>query len=365
MDLILGQPPRLHPYFGYRNEHRLHISARALRSGKTGFERGGRLQAMRTMVSQFASREAPDLEVRLEYETADGTHEAVALTDREGFVHFDLELDALPYPAVPSWEVVALHWVNREGPQCIEGLVFVPGHKTRLGVISDIDDTIIETGITGGFRSLVRNWKRVLAQMPEERIAVPGADAFYSALGGGSVMVEDTAKPGKQVPTLSHRPFFYVSSSPWNLFSYLIAYKRTNGLPIGPVFLRDWGLNRATFGKTSHGAHKRDAIDTILASYPDLRFALIGDDTQGDLPAFAEVVEHNTGRIAAVFIRTAGAPLTPGEVAARATIEAANVPLWLGNTYETGQAFLRATGLDRDREATAIVEKVERPAQEA
>ena len=361
MPLISGQPPRIQPYFGYRNQHRLAISARALRSGKPGFERGGRLQAMRTMLSQFASREVAGLDVRLEFHSAAGTHEVTGTTDREGFVHFDLALDALSFPERPSWEVVALHWINRDGPQCVEGLVFVPGKATRLGVISDIDDTIIETGITGGFRSLVRNWRRVLAELPEERIAVPGADAFYAALGGGSVMVEETADIGSQVPTLNERPFFYVSSSPWNLFSYLVAFKKTRKLPIGPLFLRDWGLDRATLGRSGHGAHKREAIDTIIGTYPEMRFALIGDDTQGDLPAFASMVEKHPRRVAAVFIRTAGGKLSPEEVAAQATIEAAGVPLWLGNTYATGQAFLKATGLDKDRKATAIVETVEEP----
>ena len=362
MDLLLGHPPRVQPYFGYRNERRLVISARALRAGKPGFESGGRIQAIRTMLAQFASREVPRLEVRLEIEGPNGNRGVTRTTDDEGFVRFDIALNDWPLPDRPCWEVVVLHWDNRDGPQCIEGLVYVPGRATRMGVISDIDDTIIETGITGGFRSIVKNWRRVMAELPEERIAVPGADAFYAALGGGSVETATTADVGSRNPALSNRPFFYVSSSPWNLFSYLVAYKKLQGLPIGPLFLRDWGFDRATLGKSGHGVHKREAVDAILATYPDLRFALIGDDTQRDLPAFADVVERKPRRIAAVFIRTSGTPFSPEEVAARATIEAAGVPIWLGDTYETGQAFLRATGLNKDRQARAIVETVKRAA---
>lgn len=361
MDLFPGQPVRLQPYFGYRSGTRLVIAARALRSGKPGFDNGGRLQAMRTMLAQFASREEAGLPVQLELKSPQGRrsrHDAV--TDREGFVRFDVPLDEAhwPLPADPAWEVVCLHWLNREGPQCVEGHVLAPGRNTTLAVVSDIDDTIVETGITGGFRQIARNWRRVLAELPDERIAVPGVDAFYGALGGGAVL------PGQggagSAVAATHRPFFYVSSSPWNLFSYLVAFLRGRKLPLGPLLLRDWGFDRATLGHASHGEHKRAAIDALLAMYPDTRFALIGDDTQGDLPAYADVVTNNLGQVAAVFIRTAtGQPLSPEELAGKAAIEAAGVPLWLGEDYQTGQDFLRVAGLRPHGDAAKIVETVE------
>lgn len=360
MDFFPGQPVRLQPYFGYRSRDRLVISARALRAGKPGFDRGGRLQAMRTMLAQFASREAAGIEVQLELKSPQGrrtTHAAV--TDREGFVRFDIAIEGgWPLPRDPAWEIVCLHWLNREGPQCVEGHVLVPGSETRLAVISDIDDTIVETGITGGFRQMMRNWRRVLAELPDERIAVPGVDAFYGALGGGAVL-PGKGGAGDAIPAM-HRPFFYVSSSPWNLFSYLVAFLRGRKLPLGPLLLRDWGFDRATLGRGSHGEHKRAAIDAVMAMYPEVRFALIGDDTQGDLPAYADVVSRNLGRIAAVFIRTAtGEPLSPEEMAGKAAIEAAGVPLWLGESYAVGQEFLRAAGLRPRGDAARIVETVE------
>ena len=366
--MVLRTPPaRIQPFFGFRNEDSLVISARALRSERAGFKSGGRWQAFRTMISQFASREVSGLDVRLEIERGDGAkfdHHGV--TDREGFVHFEVSLDgAWPRSDHTRWEVVALHWHNDDGDQCVEGHVLTPGEHARLGIISDIDDTIIETGITGNFRSLVRNWRRVLAELPDERIAVPGADAFYGALGGGKLLDPGAARIGEGA-LATHHPFFYVSSSPWNLFSYLVAFKQSRGLPLGPVMLRDWGLDAETFGSSSHGAHKREAIAAILAHYPHLRFALIGDDTQGDLPAYGDIVAANPSRIAAVFIRTiAGSDLSPEEIAAKAIIEAAGVPLWLGSDYATGQSFLRAVGLMGDGEAEKIVEAVEKSAKAA
>jgi phosphatidate phosphatase APP1 len=366
MDVFLSPPVRIQPYFGYRSRDRLVLGARALRAGKPGFEKRGRVQAMRTMLAQFASREEAGVRVTLELEVAGITMHHEAETDLEGFVHFDIALDPpFDLPPQPVWEIVALRWLNRDGPQCVEGHVLAPGTDSRLAVISDIDDTIIETGITGGMRAIARNWRRILAELPDDRIAVPGADAFYGALGGGQILPPGDLRPDKRVPA-THRPFFYVSSSPWNLFSYLVAFQRAKGLPLGPLLLRDWGFDRATFGSGSHGAHKSAAIDAILAMYPDLRFALIGDDTQGDLPAYARVVERSRQRVAAIFIRTTAAnDLSPEETAALALIEAAGVPLWLGDSFAIGKDFLDAVGFTPGGETEQIVRAVEKVPTEA
>lgn len=365
MALFARAPVRIQPFFGFRSETRLTIVARALRArdpGDTPFANRGRVQAMRTMLAQFASREVPGLAVRLELKSALGvTVERDGITDGEGYVHFDVPLDpAWSLSAAPAWEVACFHWLTPEGPQCIDGYVLAPGTDTHLAVVSDIDDTIVETGITGGVRSVAKNWRRVLAELPDERIAVPGADVFFGALGGGAVLAHPGGAGSRYEAT--HRPFFYISSSPWNLFSYLVAFQQSRKLPLGPLLLRDWGLNRATFGSGSHGGHKRAALDRLLAFYPDMRFALIGDDTQGDLAAYADTVQAHPGRIAAVFIRTGAGPLSPEELAGKAIIEAGGVPLWLGDDFATGDDFLRTIGISTTGETAQIVKTVQKEA---
>ena len=365
MDILLGAPVRLQPFFGYRNRERLRISARALRSAKPGFDSGGRLQAMRTMLAQFASREVAELPVAMEIAHDDGEIERhEALTDKEGYVHFDVILrHADPWPPHPAWETVTFHWRNRTGEQSVDGHVLMPGANSTFGVISDIDDTVMETGITGGMRQLARNWRRVLAELPDERLLVPGADLFYNALGGSRLTGQAGGDHTGEKREATQNPFFYISSSPWNLFSYLVAFKRGRGLPLGPLMLRDWGLNSQTFGKSSHGAHKIAAIDAVLGTYPELQFALIGDDTQGDLVAFGNTVRKHGTRIKAVFIRKAGEAMNAEELDAKSAITAAGVPLWLGDDWSTGEAFLREIGLRGDGEAETIVKTVERVAE--
>ena len=342
---LFGHPASVRPYFGYRSAARLVLVARALRRREPRWDRNRTIDKLAAMLTQFASNEVPDLPVTLEIEGPGSERiEHTQVSDGDGFVRFDLTFPAArELPELPAWEVARLRWRNRDGPQTAEAYILAPGRDGKLAVVSDIDDTIVETG-AGNLRA---NWRRVLAQMPGEREVVPGAVEFYARLGGGNL--------GDRVPA-TRRPFFYVSSSPWNLFDYLVAFQRANRLPQGPLLLRNWGFDRATLGSSSHGSHKAAAIRGLTEFYPELRFALIGDDTQADAIAFAEAVAAHPGRIAAVFIREApDAGIGPAEQQALDSITAAGVPLWRGSSYAIGADFLDSLGFTAGGETAQIV----------
>lgn len=312
-----------------------------------GWEHSGTLRKLAAMLSQFASNEVPGVAVTLEVGGAGEERRFTALSDGEGFVYFDVEVGTGTASLDdPAWEQVRLHWTNRDGAQSVDAFVLAPGETNKLAVISDIDDTIVETGAG----DLLRNWRRVLAQMPGDRQVVPGAAALYTRLRGEGVGSTALA---------TRRPFFYVSSSPWNLFDYLIAFQKLHKLPQGPIFLRDWDANRATIAASAHKSHKLRSIDALIAFYPAMRFALIGDNTQADAIAYAEVVRTHGSRIAAVFIRQApGADVSAEEQAAFDTIRAAGVPLWTGGSYDIGADFLNTVGFTEGGETTQIVEAI-------
>lgn len=345
------RPVRVQPFFGFRNAERLHLNARAIRSREPVFEQRSFWRDFATMVGQYLSREVADLSVELELALGDGrVLSQQASSGPEGYVRFDLALpDDTPQPKRTRWEKAVVRWRSEDGSHGdAPAWILAPGTETRNGVISDIDDTILETGITGNLRMIARNWKRVMAQMPSERLVVPGASAFYAAIGGNPAGSREPASAiDALVPEARVRPVFYVSSSPWNLFSYLVTFKRERGLPLGPVMLRDWGFNRRTLGKEGHGSHKREAVERIITTYPHLRFALIGDDTQKDLVAFGSIAAKFPGRIAAVFIRAvSGEPLSDEEEHALDIITKAGVPFWSGSDYEAAAEFLGRAGLD-------------------
>ncbi len=345
------EPVRVQPFFGFRNAERLLLNARALRSREPVFEKRSFWRDFATMVGQYMSHEVADLTVELEYQTADGQiMRQKAVSGPEGYVRFDLPIDAnSAQPDRTRWEKARLFWKTDETSEnAAEAYILAPGTQTQFGIISDIDDTILETGITGNLRAIARNWRRILTQMPADRTAVPGVSAFYAAIGGNPAgSREPAAAIDALVPQARVRPVFYVSSSPWNLFSYLVTFKRSRGLPIGPVLLRDWGFNRQTLGKEGHGSHKREAIARILSTFPHLRFALIGDDTQKDLAAFGAIAAAFPGRVAAVFIRSvSGEPLNDEQSHAKDILDKAGVPFWSGSDYHAAEGFLKSAGLD-------------------
>ena len=342
-------PVRVQPFFGYRNGERLHLGARALRSREPVFEKRSFWRDFATMVGQYLSKEVSGLAVELEVTLGEGLAVTETVTTGpNGFASFEIPLpEGTPQPERTRWEQATVRWTLPDGaPAEAPAWILAPGTRTRNGVISDIDDTILETGITGSFRMIARNWKRVMAQMPSDRDHVPGAPAFYAAIGGHPAGSREPAEAiDALAPQARVRPVFYVSSSPWNLFSYLVTFKRERGLPLGPVMLRDWRFSRRTL--SGHGDHKREAMERIVTTYPDLRFALIGDDTQEDLVAFGAIAAKFPGRIAAVFIRSvSGEPLTDHEQHGLDIIRKAGVPYWSGNDYQTASEFLASAGLE-------------------
>lgn len=338
--LARNRPVAIAAYAGFRNETRLHLRCRVLRRDPLDWRARSWPAKMLRVLRLYASHEVPQVRVRLE---GLGLR-AEATTDKEGFALFELDLEGRSLPRHAQWESVSLALPDHD--HASEAPVLTPGTDGRLGVISDIDDTIIETGA----HDFAKNWRRVLMQLPGDRVPVPGASELYTRL----------ATLGHAEEANVHRPFFYVSSSPWNLYGFLEEFMRQHALPKGPMLLRDWGFNRATLGRTSHGAHKTRAIETILDFYPEHRFILLGDDTQGDAEAYATAVADFPGRVAAVFIRMAGPePLTGARHDALEAIRSTGTPVWTGSAYDAGHQLLDTLGLDRDPQAGKVVEATE------
>jgi phosphatidate phosphatase APP1 len=116
-----------------------------------------------------------------------------------------------------------------------------------------------------------------------------GVAAFYRALHDGAGGNE-------------HNPIFYVSSSPWHLFGQLLEFLRLQGIPIGPLMLRELGV-RQLFKPKQHGNDKLDKIERILRLYPQLQFVLIGDSGEQDPEIYAEVVRRHPQAVRVIYIR--------------------------------------------------------------
>jgi len=113
MGLFTSRAPiRVQPFFGYRNETRLTISARALRRHEPVFDKRGFWRSLSTMIGQYASREVAELEVRFEFTTPAGeVISETATTNSEGFVQFDVQFaESTALPENTGWDEAAFVW---------------------------------------------------------------------------------------------------------------------------------------------------------------------------------------------------------------------------------------------------------------
>jgi phosphatidate phosphatase APP1 len=206
-------------------------------------------------------------------------HEIVA--DDEGFLRA-----WLPTPSVsaPGWHQVDLALAEGAAVAARPGVaeVLVPSPGARFGVISDMDDTVLQSEVT----RLVRAARLALLENARTRLPFPGVAAFYRALRDGN-----DGEPN---------PVFYVSKSPWNLYEVIADFLTIQELPPGPLLLRDWDLGLPGRQKQEH---KTAVIGEILATYPELPFILIGDSGQKDPEIYRALLHDHPGRIPAIYIR--------------------------------------------------------------
>jgi phosphatidate phosphatase APP1 len=210
-------------------------------------------------------------------------HIVETVTDHEGYYNARIDVPPRDWPDLWADAMVAL----ADGSLAtLQPVLTVPA-SARIGVISDLDDTVLESSIL--------HW-RTAAQLTflhnaRTRKPLAGVSALYHALqrGGG--------------PADQQNPVFYVSSSPWNLVDLLEDFLDLNAIPAGPLLLQDLGLDEGKFISPRGHRHKLERTLELIALYPQLKWVLCGDTGQADAQLYAEAVLEHPGRIAAVYIR--------------------------------------------------------------
>jgi phosphatidate phosphatase APP1 len=250
------------------------LPGRVLEDERIGPARAGerRWRNLASFLRLIESDEVPYARLRARF---DGV-ETELRADREGY--FRVEIEAR---VASGWHEVEL----RHGDVTAKGRVLVPPADARFAVVSDIDDTVVQSHVTRKLRMLVS----LALSNARTRKPFPGCAAFYRALHAG------------------RNPLFYVSKSPWNLYVPLAEYLELQGLPEGPLFLRNLGLRMQK-------DHKCQAIGALLEAYPRLPFLLIGDSGERDPEVYAEIVRRHPRRIRAIYIRSVDR--SPGRVLA-------------------------------------------------
>ena len=307
-------PLTIQPYRGHGTGTTLYLKGRVLEhTGVTHSSSTDSLwENVLNMYRRFGSDELPH--ARVQVRVGDQTWDAV--TDEEGYFTLELALRE-PVDARRVWHTVQLDLLapklEDNEPVHAVGHVLVPPPDAQFGIISDIDDTVVRTSAT----DLLQMARIVLLTNAYTRVPFEGVAAFYRALRYGTLGTE-------------HNPLFYVSSSPWNLYDLLVDFLNVHGIPVGPLFLRDFGLDADMVGGDGHHTHKLAQIHGLLATYPQLPWVLVGDSGQEDPEIYREVVRGFPDRIKAVYIRDVVAGERHDEAEQIANeVRAAGVPMLL------------------------------------
>jgi phosphatidate phosphatase APP1 len=208
------------------------------------------------------------------------------LSEDDGFFKIDWSVNR---HLEPGWHPIQVEMTDEEGNTITtgSGYILIP-FATQLGFISDIDDTFLISHSS----NLRKRLYVLFTRNAHSRQPFKGVVRHYQAL--------TMAGTTEHMPN----PFFYVSSSEWNLFDYIREFTTVNGLPRG-VFLLSQLKRFSQLFKTGQNRHatKFMRIVRILENYPTQRFVLLGDSSQQDPDIYAAVAKHFPNQVHAVYIR--------------------------------------------------------------
>lgn len=215
---------------------------------------------------------SPVNDERVLIQVGDQVHETH--TDRSGYVDCVVKGDL-----APGWSRVRL---SAEGAEPVEAPIRVVDPAARIGVISDIDDTVMVTALP---RPLLAAWNTFVLD-EHARMAVPGMAVLYERLV--------TANAGA--------PVFYLSTGAWNVAPTLSRFLSRHLYPAGPLLLTDWGPTPDRWFRSGQ-EHKRNTLRRLATEFPDVKWLLIGDDGQHDQEIYSEFAHEHPENVLAVCIR--------------------------------------------------------------
>jgi phosphatidate phosphatase APP1 len=215
-----------------------------------------------------------------------GGVEETVTADRDGYFQIACHPN-VQSPAVHGWTQAQIDLIAPAGAAASTVIdIYQPPPSATFLVISDIDDTVMHTGVANTVSML----RCLFVEGADSREAFAGVSTFYRALQQG--------RNGD-----AGNPIAYVSRAPWSLYGVLQRVFQRERFPEQPIlFLREWGLTLQSLLPRRAAQHKPELLRRVMAVYPDLPVILIGDSGQRDPEHYARIAEDHPGRVMAVYI---------------------------------------------------------------
>jgi hypothetical protein len=165
------------------------------------------------------------------------------------------------------------------------GVARTDGHvrlieRTGISVVSDIDDTIKFTEVHSRKSLLANTFLRE-----------------FREIDGMAPVYRQWSQQGAT--------FHYVSSSPWQLYDSLAEHMQQVGFPNGTFHLRSFRLRDHMLRRILliRRRGKVSAIRSLLRTFPQRRFALVGDSGEIDPEIYGALARKYFGQVVAIYIR--------------------------------------------------------------
>jgi phosphatidate phosphatase APP1 len=267
---------------GYGNQKLIYLKGGVLENRPEFFakETDKRRKNFRVMLSRYLSSPIPEMEVKIVL----GGENFFTKTDEYGYFSAWVE----PKQSYKSGWHNVIYTIEEEGEEIFRaiGEFLIVGDEAKFGTISDIDDTILVSHAT----QLFKKFRLIMTKNAKTRLPFEGVAEFYEKLKAEA------------------NPFFYVSSSEWNLYDFLQDFFQVRNIPKGPFLLQEYksGLRDLLFTGGGSHQHKQDKIKRLMTLFPNLKFILIGDSGQRDTEIYRQALHEFPNRILAVYIRKIG-----------------------------------------------------------
>ena len=263
----LGWRPQVLPYIGYGSNGWVRILGRVLLAPASQRPRD---VAGRRGWRRFLAVTARGINVTVQL----GTVSQVLVSARGGY------LDAVVEAQSPAGWHDVIYAVDAGVP--VTGTVRIVGPEEQLGLLSDIDDTVLVTSLPRPFLAF---WNTFVLRETARR-PVPGMVSLY----------RDLAATQHDLFTV------YLSTGAWNSLPAIEAFLARHGYPPGPLLLTDWGPTEVSWFRSGQ-EHKRAQLRRLIADLPQITWVLVGDDGQHDPTLYDEAVAGAPSRVRAVAIR--------------------------------------------------------------
>ncbi|MBU2939983.1 DUF2183 domain-containing protein [Lacinutrix sp. C3R15] len=292
MSLFTKNPVQIIAFQSYGTDKHFYLRGRALQDESIDLKEQGTFSLLLNSWKRLESDELKHVAITIKLPNGEVLH---TISDNHGYFKIKADVQDLKTMTNPEgWlacevafnDVAIKRKIQNENRFPAE--ILIPSSKATFAVASDIDDTILHTGVASTLK-----WRvlyNTFFKSAKMRLPLKGAADFYHLLHRG--------KSGDNA-----NPIFYVSNSPWNLYRYLALFLKQNNFPKGPILLRSFKDILKKKAPDEKPKKQKEILD-LLYTYPDMPFILIGDSGEHDPDIYMEIAEQYPDRIIAIYLRS-------------------------------------------------------------